>query len=342
MRTSNPIFRSLSPLLLLIICAIYSPARAQTNQPSAAPAQQPTPIQITLPDAQAPARVATANELYCGGFIQYAPAPNRLQIVGGEEEQEQRVYTQGDIIYINAGSNEGVRDGQEFSVVRPRGQFSSDFTRKKGWLGVYTQELGRLRVIDVKERVSVARVIYSCETMLLGDLLRAANERVAPFTRNEVELDRFADPTNKQRGRIVLARDGREAPTVNDIIYIDLGTEDNIRPGDYFTIYRPLGRGNVTGSLGDEEITPAANAGFESERFKGGKFSNKAQRVRDPNNTGVYGPTVTTSDVKDKRPRMPRKIVGELVVLSVQQRTATAVITRVAQEVHTGDFVELQ
>lgn len=343
MRTSNSILRSLSPLLLLIVCAIYSPASAQTNPQTAASAQQqPTPIQITLPPAKSPGRVATANELYCGGFIQYAPAPNRLQIVGGEEEQEQRIYSQGDIVYINAGSNEGVRDGQEFSVVRPRGQFTSDFTRKKGWLGVYTQELGRLRVIDVKERVSVARIVYSCETMLLGDLLRAANERVAPFTRNEVALDRFADPTGKQRGRIVLARDLRESPTINDIIYIDLGTEDNIKPGDYFTIYRPLGRGNVTGTLIDEEITPAAKGGFESERFKGGKFSNKAQRVKDPNNTGVYGPTTSTSEIKDKRPRMPRKIVGELVVLSVQQRTATAVITRIAQEVHTGDFVELQ
>ncbi|HYO91907.1 MAG TPA: hypothetical protein VEQ40_09730 [Pyrinomonadaceae bacterium] len=343
MRTSNLIFRILSGSLMLIACAIYStPASAQTNQSSDSTAQQQSPIRVTLPEAKYPARVAGANELYCGGFIQYAPAPNRLQIIGGEEEQEQRVYAQGDIVFINAGSNEGVTVGQEFSVVRPRGQFTSDFSRKKGYLGVYTQELGRLRVVDVKERLSVARVVHSCETMLLGDLLRAANERVAPFIRNEVALNRFADPTGKQRGRIVLSRDGREAPTVNDIIYIDLGTEDNIRPGDYFTIYRPLGKGNITGTLMDEEITPTANSGFESERFKGGKFSNKAQRVQDPNNTGVYGPTITTSDVKDKRPRMPRKIVGELVILSVQQRTATAVITRIAQEVHTGDFVELQ
>jgi hypothetical protein len=39
---------------------------------------------------------------------------------------------------------------------------------------------------------------------------------------------------------------------------------------------------------------------------------------------------------------MPRKIVGELVVIDVQMRTATAIITRVAGEVHTGDLVEIQ
>jgi hypothetical protein len=341
-RTSNLIFKSLSASLLLFACVLLTPVSAQTNQSSANPArQQPTPIPVTLPEAKAPARVAKENELYCGGFIQYAPAPNKLQIIGGEEEQERIVYTQGNIVYINAGANQGVREGQEFSVVRPRGQFSSDYTKKKGYLGVYTQELGRLRVLDVKEHVSVARVVYSCETMLLGDLLRAANERAAPFIRNEVPLDRFAEPTGKQKGRIVLARDAREAPTVNDIIYIDLGSEDNVKPGDYFTIYRPLGTGNLTWGR-EDEITPTAAAGFESARYKGGKFSNKAQRVQDPNNTGIYGPMVVSPDIKDSRPPMPRKIVGELVILGVQQRTATAVITRVAQEVHTGDFVELQ
>ena len=37
-----------------------------------------------------------------------------------------------------------------------------------------------------------------------------------------------------------------------------------------------------------------------------------------------------------------RKIVGEVVILNVKERTATAVITRTAQEIHTGDYVELQ
>ncbi len=327
--------------LLLTMCASLSSVVAQTGSSSNNPVQQPTPIPMILPAEKGAARVAGSNETYCGGFIQYAPAPNNLQIVGGEQEQEKYNYAQGDYVYINAGSQQGVTVGQEFSVVRPRGQFTSDFTRKKGWLGVYTQELGRLRVVDVKERVSVAQVTFSCEMMLLGDLLRGANQRVAPFTREEVALNRFANPTGKQNGRIVLARDGREAPSVNQIVYIDLGTEDNIKPGDYFTIYRPVGTGNVT-RFRDEEVTATALSGFESDRYKGGKFSNQAQRVKDPNNTGVYGPMVTTPDVKSKRPPMPRKIVGELVILSVQQRTATAVITRVAQEVHTGDYVELQ
>ncbi|MFN2456288.1 MAG: hypothetical protein ABR577_18990 [Pyrinomonadaceae bacterium] len=344
MLIKNVFRRSLTTSLLVFACGAASVAGAQTlvNAPQSAPSppQPPRPL-VILPEDKAPAPAAKNTELYCGGFIQYAPAPNNMEIVGGEEEQEQHTYGQGDIVFINAGSQAGVKVGQEFTVIRPHGQFSTKLTRKKGYLGVYTQELGVLRVTDVKNRVSVAQVITSCETMLLGDLLRPAPLRAARPQRAEAQLDRFRDPSGKQTGRLVLARDGREAVAPNEIVYIDLGTEDNIKPGDYFTVFRPAGTGNIT-RFRDEEIVTVATGGFESDRFKGGKFSNQAQRVKDPNNNGIYGPTVSTPDVKSRRPPVPRKVVGELVILGVQQRTATAVITRVAQEVHTGDFVELQ
>jgi len=67
-----------------------------------------------------------------------------------------------------------------------------------------------------------------------------------------------------------------------------------------------------------------------------------APRVQDPNNNGVYGPIETKPKVIRHRPPVPRKVVGEMVIFNVQQRTATAIITRVAQEVHTGDYVEIQ
>ncbi len=43
-----------------------------------------------------------------------------------------------------------------------------------------------------------------------------------------------------------MAKDSREMVTRNDIVYIDLGSEDQIKRGDYLTIYRPLGTGNIT------------------------------------------------------------------------------------------------
>jgi hypothetical protein len=279
--------------------------------------------------------------MVCSGFIQYEPSPNYLQVVGGEQEQEKHIYAQGDYVYVNAGSRQGMRLGNEYTVVRPRGRFTSHWTKKRGALGVYTQEVGQLRVIVVKDEASVALITSACDAILLGDLLRAAEQRKSPPARVEAPLNRFSDPSGKQQGRIVLARDAREMVTKDHIVFIDLGTEDNIKPGDYLTIYRQVGKGNLT-NLGDEEITHSGLRGFESDRYRGGKFSVQAQRVQDPTTMDVEGQNVTTPEVRRRRPALPRKVLGEMVVIGVQKRTATAVITRIAQEIHTGDHVELQ
>jgi hypothetical protein len=343
-RISHALYRSLAALLLLFACALTDAANAQTaNDQTSVPQPQPTPT-VLLPQERTIRPVALGTDLYCAGFVQYVPAPINPQIVGGEQEQEQRTYAEGDYVYINAGSQQGVRVGQEFAIVRPRGALTSKFTTKKGWLGVYMQELGQLRVMTVKENASVALITNSCETVLLGDLLRQVNNRVAVAERPAVVLDRFNEPTGKQRGRIVFAREGREMLSRNHIVYIDLGAEDNVKAGDYLTIYRPVGTGNIT-RVENEEIALSRDNGFESERFQGGDFSIQSQRSKDyAGMPGLFSKdkSVTTREIKRHRPALPRKVVGEMVILNVQTRTATAIITRIAQEIHTGDFVEVQ
>ena len=308
---------------------------------SGANAQTITANGQVMPAGPAVAAVAHEAELYCGGFIEYAPVLHSLEVVGGEQEQEKNTYAQGDLVFISGGANVGLHEGDTFSVVRPRGQFTSKWTKKEGWLGVYTQEIARLRVVRVKAESSVALVTNSCDQILLGDLLRSVPARTSPVAPVDPVFDRFADPSGKQRGRIVLARDTREMPSVNQVVFVDLGREDNVREGDRLTIYRPAGTGNIT-RFRDDEITPSASGGFESDRFRGGKFSNKAPRAQNPQGNGVRGPLETKPRVSRERPPVPRKVVGEMVIFNVQQRTATGVITRVAQEVHTGDYVEIQ
>ena len=344
MRINHLSFRNFAPVLLLLALGFCCSVEAQSSgvaTASAQPEQQTSKPTVVVVSPRAAMGIAGSNNLLCGGFIQYAPAPNDRQIVGGEEEQEQTIFSQGDYVYINTGARDGVLEGQEFLVIRPRGQFEAKRSSKSGFLGVYTQEVGIVRVVKVKDQVSVALVKFSCDNLLPGDLLRAAPQRVAPLPRAGSVFDRFAEPSGKQHGRIVLARDGREVLSRDQIVFIDLGSEDNVKPGDYLTIYRPLGHGNIT-HFRDYNISSAADSGFESEEYKGGQFSSKSQRVENPNNTGIYGPTVSTPEIQSKRPPMPRKNVGEMIVLSVQQRTATAVITIVAQEILTGDYVEVK
>ena len=339
MRTRNSLRHLRDLLLLLAALALLSLANAaaQAQTAAAQPALAQTPADMPVTSAVKP--VARDSEMYCAGYIETSPVSGGLELVGGAQEQEQNSYALGDLVFINGGAQAGVRVGQEFEVVRPRGQFKSVLSDKKGSLGVFTQELGRLRVVDVKEKVSVAEVVHSCEMMLLGDLLKPAGVIAAPPAREASASESFVMPSGKPRGHIVLARDAREMVSLDQIVYIDLGTEDNLHAGDRLLIYRKASRGRVVDF--PEEITPGGSGGFESYVFRGGKFSNKSQRVRDMK-SGSKGQPIETPEIKRTRPEMPRKVVGEIVVLNVQGRAATALITRAAQEIHTGDEVEIK
>lgn len=326
-------------VLMLIFCASGSiPASAQAGDGPSGPQQKPRSA-VNFPVERVPATVARESETACAGFIEQTPPADRFEIIGAAEEALNHLFAEGDYVFINAGARQGAQVGQEFSVVRPRGRFSSKFSGKRGSLGIFTQEVGRVRVVRVKDGVSVALVVASCDNLLLGDLLRRVPQSAMPAGRADTDLDRFADPTGKQAGRIVMARDNREIVSRDQVVFIDLGAEDNLKPGDYLTVYRPVAKGSIVDY--GEEIAANARRGFESEHKRGGQFSNQAQRLKDVDGS-KYGPTVKTTEIRRRRPTVPRSVLGEIVVLHVEGRTATAVVTRVAQEIHTGDYVEVQ
>jgi hypothetical protein len=333
-----PPFRFSLLLFLLLVFASGFQTNAQTPVP--------TP-QVIVPTAKAPLQVAGRSKLFCAGYIRLQRLPHLPEIVGAREEQEKRTFADGEVVYINAGSRQGIKEGQNFQIIRPRGDVKGVHRLKKGFLGTYIQEVGQLQVFKVMENTSAAQITTSCgDAALFGDLLTALPDRVSPLQRTDTEVDRYADPTGKQVGRLMMAKDNREMVTANDVVYIDLGVEDNVKPGDYLTIYRPLGTGNLT-RVDNEEMARNRATGFQGDRYRGGGFSNQASRAKDStafvNAEGRYRyRPITSREVKKHRPHMPRKIVGEMVIVDVQTRTATAIVTRVVGEAHTGDWVEIQ
>lgn len=286
-------------------------------------------------EAYTPTNVAERNNLYCAGYVQSSEINTERRLIGAVEEQDGFLYSQNNEVYINAGANRGVSVGDVFSIIRPRGQVKTRWTSKNN-LGQYVQEVGTVEVFSVKSEYSVARVKSSCDNLLLGDLVHVWQERTSPRYVERAALDRFADPSGKARGRLFMARDGQEMITRDQIVYVDLGAEDNVKAGDYLTIYRPLGKGNIL--KGPPESQAARTEGYQSLTYKGGRFSNQAARKKGENARGLV---VTTENAKKDRPDI-RKVVGEAVVLNVKEKTATVVITRTAQEIHTGDWVEIQ
>lgn len=284
-----------------------------------------------------PLTVVGDNDLYCAGFVQNSPISTNTEIVGAENEKDQHIFFQGDLLYINSGSSSGVSEGDMFSVVRPRGEVDTDWTRK-GDLGFYVQEIGAVEVKRVMRDVSVVSVKTSCSSLLLGDLLVPIPQRTSPMFAYRGEFDRFSAPSGKASGMIFMARDNAEVLGQNQIVYVDLGSEDGVSIGDVMTIFRPLGTGNIHRKVLKESIDNKED-GYESDRYEGGHFSNQSARKKGSEGGGAV---VTSENAKSRRPSDLRRIVGELMVLNVKEKTATAIIVRNSSEIHPGDRVEIK
>lgn len=296
----------------------------------------PTPT-FNLPMEKQAMNVAEKTNLFCAGYIETRPVYTDFEIIAADDERNQTIFSQGDEIYISRGLGNNLKVGDTFSVIRPVGSFKSKFSRK-GNLGFYIRELGTVEVIKVEETMSVARIQTACEGILLGDLLLRTPNRNSPLFAQRPPLDKYGEPSGKASGRIVLARDGREALSSEQIVYIDLGAEDNVEVGNYLTIYRPLGKGGVINYNQREDLN-ARDDDFQSDTYRGGKFSNQAPRKE---GSIAEGRLRTSTNVKKQRPQNLRKVMGEMVILNVKEKTATALITRNTGEIHTGDMVELQ
>lgn len=314
-------------LLFLMTLTLGSTLMAQ--RPHAAP----------IPVLESPKRamsVAGWNNLYCAGFVQTAAITTENRVIGAQNEADAYNYSQNNFLYINMGANRGVKLGDVFVVVRPRGGVDGKWSRKND-LGFYVQEVGALEVVDVKSEVSVARVKTSCDVLLLGDLVQLVPQRISPLVTEQPPLDRFGNASGKAIGRVLFARDNQEMITRDQIAYVDLGADDNVNVGDRLTIFRPLEKGNLF-NMPDREAVSSRDYGFRSQVYSGGRYSNQSPR-RSGETAG--GREVTTALAKRGRPFL-RKVVGEAIVLNVKEKTATVVITRTAQEIHTGDWVEIR
>ena len=319
-----PRLRRYSVLLLLPLFVTLHPVRDVVRAQEAS----------GIPSSDSRAPIVRRTDLYCAGFISDRQVTPEFYIIGGEKESEQNWYTTTNVVYLNYGAKHGASVGEGLYVIRSKGKYENPYTGKD--LGRYYEELGILRLIGVQRNVSIARVESSCYQMRLGDFVRPYLGYVAPAPREYQPLNRYDLPSGKLSGQIVLARDSRNHLAEHDIVYLDIGDKSGVKLGQYYTIYRSASKHEgVVDLQGDNPILEDDDDAlsripeYSDDRYRGSDFSIlKGKSDRD--------------NVMEERKGLPRKVVGEAIIIRLEEKSATAVITRVTQEVNIGDYVELQ
>lgn len=266
---------------------------------------------------QAPPALAQPDRtsVYCSGFITDQKVPDGIQLISGEQSNYKITFSRGDKVYINRGQDKGVRVGDRFSVVRPTTDpnevtwFKWQSKLMKAMGTAYSDE-GHVRVVSVQPKVSIAEVTFSCGYMQRGDILQPFQERPAPPYKDPTAFEHFAPVSGKPVAMVVAGTDFSQLYGKNTSVYVNLGTKQGVKVGDYFRIFR------YQGSMAE---TVPQTKDYQYTMYG---FGSAPQRY-------------AWND-------LPREILGEGIVINVSSNSSTAVITYSTIEIYAGDYVEIE
>ena len=264
------------------------------------------PKVITAPDY---------NMINCSGFVTDQKVPDEFRLVSGEQSNYKLAWSSGDYVYINRGQDKGVRVGDRFFVVRP-----DDYVGDVPWfkwqeklmkaMGTRYVDAGQLRVVNVQPKVSVAQIIFSCNYMQRGDYVLPYQERTTPPFKEAAAFDHFAPVSGKPVAMVVNGKDHMASYGMNSAVYINLGTNQGVKIGDYFRIFRYQGTA--------AETVPQT----KDYQFMMYGFGSAPQRY-------------SWND-------LPREVLGEGIVINVSRNSSTVMITLSSSAIYAGDYTELE
>jgi hypothetical protein len=253
--------------------------------------------------------------VYCSGFLKDTRLPYDLYLISGEEPGYKIVFSQGNNVYINIGSDKGVRIGDRFMVVREtedpgRVDWFKGQSRIARAMGILYKDVGQLRVVNVQPKISIAEVNFSCADMVRGDIVRPFEERPAPPFKEPGPFDHFAPVSGKPVGMVIESSSFQQTQTQGITMYVNLGAAQGVKVGDYLRIFRYQGR--------DNDRLP------QSKGYAGQIYG--------------FGSTPARYGWND----LPREVLGEGIVLNASRNAATVFVTFSSTEIFAGDNVEIE
>lgn len=314
-------------LLLVLVAGL---AAAQTGVTATTPST-PDASGIVSTSANVPFvryQTPTNADLYCAGFISKERLPNANFVNGGMESPFATKFETGELIYL-AGT--GYQVGQLYSIVRELrdvNEYEMFPGQKKAIAaaGHPYGEIGRVRVVDMRSRAAIAQVVFNCDPVNPGDIAVPFVEKQPIAFHTPGHFDRFAPANGKLTGRILMAKDFDGIIGTGMKIYMNMGANQGVKVGDYYRVVRsyPATLKDPVDSLSflaqtseDTQMNPPT---FE------GNFFNHAGWGK--------GPNIHVAD-------LPRRAVGEVVILSTTPTTSSGMIVFALENVLTGDKVEL-
>ncbi len=310
---------------LFLIACLTAVAYAQQATPSP---NQNTPAGTVATNVNFPVEqlaTPTYADLYCAGFVNQHPLPDVNYVAGGLDTPNTTHFGTGELVFLNG---KGYQAGQHYAIVRELHDpnryesFDGQFGMLKA-MGQPYDELGIVQIVDVRSKMAIAHVDFSCAPILPGDVAVPFVEKANIPYHPPMQFDRFVPASGKAGGRIVMARDFDSELGTGMKVYMNLGSNQGVKVGDYFRAVRPY-TADLRNSV--DSLSFKASTADDTQKHP----ASMERGMFETNN----GPNVRVAD-------LPRRAVGEIVVLSTTSTTSTGMIVFAMEDIHLGDSVEL-
>jgi outer membrane protein OmpA-like peptidoglycan-associated protein len=298
-----------SIVLLMLAMAIAATAQQGQGPQASAP-------EVKLTNILARQEAPTYSDVYCSGFISNQPLQRAGYVAGGWGTPHDVRFVDREYVYLEGS---GFSVGALYSVVRQE----RDPNRYEAFRGQAAllrhagrayADIGRVRVVEVRGKMAIAQVEFNCTDIMEGDAAIPFAERQRPALRAQINFDRFAQPNGKLTGRIMLAKDFDDLLGMGRKVYLNVGTNQGVKVGDYFRAVR-----TYQSYRNDEVDNLSFKASYLDDRqIPAGMFPYSRLHA------------------------FPRISLGEMIVLNVSPTSSTAMVTFSLEDIHLGDGVELE
>jgi hypothetical protein len=306
----------------LFVLLLATAAWAQTAADAPADPQGTSATTNSFPTQRV--QTPTYADLYCAGFISKQILPDANFIAGGLQTPTTTKFTRGDLIYLRGT---GYTAGAEYEIVRSLKDLNEYemYPGQKKLLketGQPYEEVGRVKIVDTRSKAAIGQVEYSCDGINPGDTAIPFAEKQSVAFHTQIRFDRFLPSSNKSSGRIVMGKDFDSELGTGQKVYINIGSNQGVKIGDYYRATR-----SYEADLKDPVDSLSFKAAIAEDTQK------KTPSIDPTFLTKTNGPEIHVRD-------LPRRAVGEIVIIGVTNTTATGMIVFALEDVHAGDAVE--
>jgi len=187
-----------------------------------------------------PALIPSIEEtaLQCAPYVVDGHEDDSLKVIGSEDGATKIAFADRDILYLNKGTNAGVKAGDVYTLQHAAYEVKHPETGRG--IGLKIETTGWVRVILVQENTATVVVEQACADIHLGDYLKTFEKVQVPLITEHARPTRLTPPSGKVVGTVVDMQDDATIAGDRQLVILNLGTANGITPGSLFVVYKVM------------------------------------------------------------------------------------------------------